>query len=87
MRSEIVPASEWLKNFTKTASDLVKDNQAQGYQVKGFIMTFGIFDKLTEALGYEPTDFLGYVIELLEQTEDQFRDEGDFVLIKGDALN
>jgi hypothetical protein len=50
-------------------------------------MTIGIYNKLADALGYDPTDLLGYVIEILQQTEEEFEEEGDMVMIKGHPLN
>ncbi|NCX93098.1 MAG: hypothetical protein EBX40_00265 [Gammaproteobacteria bacterium] len=82
-----VPESQWLKNFTKSAGELIEEQTAAGYKVQGFIMTMGIYEKLSQALGYDPTDLLGYVIEILEQTEDEYEKEGEMVLIKGQPLN
>lgn len=87
MSGSAVPASVWLKNFTKTAQVLIKEQKENGYTVQGFIFTIGIYDKLADALGYEPTDFLGYVIEILEQTEEDFQKEGEMVFIKGKPIN
>lgn len=87
MSGEKVPDSKWLKNFTKSAGVLVEEQIAAGYKVQGFIMTIGIYNRLSEALGYDPTDLLGYVIEILQQTEEEYEEEGDMVLIKGQPLN
>jgi len=87
MSGSIVPPSVWLKNFTRSAQELLKEQKEKGYTVQGFIFTIGIYDKMSEALGYEPTDFLGYVIEILEQTEEEFQKEGEMVLIKGKPIN
>jgi uncharacterized protein with GYD domain len=82
-----VPESVWLKNFTKSAGELVEEQTNAGYKVQGFLMTIGIYDRLSNALGYDPTDLLGYVIEILHQTEEQYEEEGDMVMIKGHPLN
>lgn len=87
MSGERRPDSEWLKNFTRSAGELIAEQTAAGYKIQGFIMTLGIYDKLSNALGYDPTDLLGYVIEILEQTEEEHEKEGEMVLIKGQPLN
>lgn len=87
MSGERRPDSEWLKNFTRSAGELIAEQTAAGYKIQGFIMTLGIYDKLSDALGYDPTDLLGYVIEILEQTEEEHEKEGEMVLIKGQPLN
>jgi len=87
MSGVIATESTWLKNFTTTAHALVQDQKAEGYLVQGFIMTVGIYDKLSKAIGYEPNDFLGYVIEILEQTEEEFEKEGEMMFVKCKALN
>ena len=87
MRSEKVPTSEWLKNFTNTVTGLINENKKNGYQVTAIVLTIGLYDKLVDALNYEPTDWLGYVIKILEQTEEQFKEEGEIVFISGNAIN
>jgi hypothetical protein len=87
MSGHKVPESTWLRNFTKSAGELIEEQANAGYKVQGFIMTIGIYDRLSNALGYEPTDLLGYVIEILEQTEAEFEKEGEMVFIKGQPLN
>jgi len=82
-----VPESVWLKNFTRSAGELVEEQTRAGYKVQGFIMTIGIYNKLSDALGYDPTDLLGYVIEILQQSEEEHEEEGDIVLIKGHPIN
>lgn len=79
--------SQWLRNFTKSAGELVKQQTEAGYKVQGFIMTMGIYNRLSDALGYDPTDLLGYVIEILQQTEEEHEEEGELVMIKGHPLN
>jgi hypothetical protein len=87
MSGEQRPDSKWLKNFTRSAGELIAEQTAAGYKIQGFIMTMGIYNKLSDALGYDPTDLLGYVIEILDQTEAEKEEEGDMVLIKGQPLN
>ena len=87
MRSEKVPPSVWLRNFKKSLGELIELNKKNGYIVKRVVMTVGIYDKLAEALQYEPTDILGYVIEIREQTEEQYQLEGDDIGIVGSAIN
>lgn len=87
MSGEKRPDSQWLRNFTKSAGELIKEQTDAGYKVQGFIMTMGIYNRLSNALGYDPTDLLGYVIEILQQTEEEFEEEGDMVMIKGQPLN
>ena len=87
MSGERAPESKWLYNFKKSAGELIAEQTAAGYKVQGFIMTIGIYNKLADALGYDPTDLFGYVIEILQQTEEEFEEEGDMVMIKGHPLN
>jgi hypothetical protein len=87
MNDRRVPESLWLRNFTKSTGKLIEQHIAQGYKVQGIIMTMGYYNKLSNALGYDPTDLLGYVIEILEQTEADYEAEGDLLLIKGHVLN
>jgi hypothetical protein len=87
MSGHKAPESKWLKNFTRSAGELIEEQTAAGYKIQGFIMTMGIYERLSQALGYDPTDLLGYVIEILEQTEEEYEEEGDMVLIKGQPLN
>lgn len=82
MNSEI-----WLRNFKNSVTELIKVNRDTGYTVKGLVMTVGIYEKLTKAIGYEPTEFIGYTVEILDQTEAEFIKEGEMVFVKGDALN
>ena len=44
------------------------------------------FDKLTKAFGYPPVDWLGYVIEVIENDIDD-EDAEELIMIKGSLLN
>jgi len=78
------PESVWLRNFNKSASDLIREQISWGYKVQGLLVTEGIYNRLTRELGYEPTDIFGYVIEIIDPSEGI---KGDVVLLKGHILN
>ena len=78
------PDSAWLKNFMRSANSLLADQSEHGYKVQGFLMTESVYDRLSNELGYEPTDVLGYVIEIIDPSE---KIEGDVVMLKGQLLN
>lgn len=75
--------SEWLRNFNSSAAELIQEERIGGYIVQGFVLTEGIYEKLADQLGYEPTDILGYLIEIVEQEDG----EEDFIIIKKEPLN
>lgn len=82
-----VPPNVWLKNFKNAIQGMIDDEIKAGYSVTGIIMTQGLYQKLNEAYGYECTDFLGYVLEVLENEVDQEDDDSqDMVLLKGNPL-
>lgn len=78
------PDSAWLRNFNQSAAKLIQEQSAWGYKVQGLLVTESIYERLTKELGYEPTDILGYVIEIIDPAE---RIKGDVVLLKGHILN
>lgn len=77
----------WLKNFRNSVSELLKENKAAFYTSKSVVMTEFIYRKYCHAVGSKTTDILGYKIEVLEQTQEQFEEEGDIIFISGEALN
>lgn len=87
MSGKEAPVSQWLKNFTASVSSLIEEQKSEGYQIKAIILTEGLHKKLCEAHGYEVSDMLGYVINILEQNEEELAEEGQMVLISGDPLN
>lgn len=78
------PDSVWLRNFNKSAGDLIREQSSWGYKVQGLLVTESIYERLSKELGYEPTDILGYVIEIIDPSEGI---KGDVVLLKGHILN
>ena len=59
----------WLQNLTNHVSDLIEEQQNDGYMVVGICMTKKIKSKMETALGHEPSDFLGYVIHSFDEAE------------------
>lgn len=67
---------------------MIQEEIDNGAIVQGIIMTQNIYEKLSQAIGYPPVDWLGYIIEVIEQPADQDDDEGqDLIMIKGELLN
>lgn len=84
MSGEKRPDSVWLRNFNKSAAELIREQSAWGYKVQGLLLTESVYERLSKELGYEPTDVLGYVIEIIDPSENI---KGDVVLLKGQILN
>lgn len=87
MKKEYVDNSVWLRNFNNALGEMIKEQKDNGYTVRSVLMTEAIYNKLSIKLGYNPTDILGYIIEIIEQNEEQRQEEGDIVMISGDPLN
>ena len=86
MKKEFVEPSVWYKNFSNAAQELIEEQRNEGYLVQGFIVTEGLYQKLTDALGYEPDNLLGYKLEILEQNESELAEEGDMMLVSGQPI-
>lgn len=80
-----VPPNVWLKNFKAAIQGMIDEELASGHSVTGIIVTEGIAIKLKEAYGYECTDFLGYVLDVLERESDEAELE-EMVMLKGNTL-
>jgi len=88
LRSEHVEPSIWLKNITDSVAMMIQEERDGGNLVQGIIMTENIYNKLAEAIGYPPVDWLGYVIEVVETPEDQDEEDAqDLIMIRGEPLN
>lgn len=81
-----IEPSLWLKNITQAVSMMIEEEKNKGALVQGIIMTENIYDKLTKAFGYPPVDWLGYVIEVIENDIDD-EDAEELIMIKGSLLN
>lgn len=86
MSGSRVPSSVWLHNFKAAIQGMIDDELSSGHSVTGIIVTEGIAIKLKEAYGYECTDFLGYVLDVLERESDEAELE-EMVMLKGHPLN
>lgn len=86
MSGSRVPPNVWLKNFKVAIQGMIDEELASGHSVTGIIVTEGIAIKLNEAHGYECTDFLGYVLDVLERESDEAELE-EMVMLKGHPLN
>lgn len=78
------PDSTWLRNFNSSAGKLIREQSSWGYKVQGLLLTESVYERLSQELGYEPTDVLGYVIEIIDPSENI---KGDVVLLKTQILN
>ena len=89
MPGEEVPKDNqaWIKNFNATASKLVREQLKLGFHIQGIVMTENLYFQLSDCLGYPPRDLLGYVIEVLQQSEEEAEQEGDMLYLKGHLLN
>lgn len=85
MSGSKVPPNVWLKNFKSAIQGMIDDEKASGHSVTGIIMTRGLYLKLNEAYGYECVDFLGYVLEVLDDSENE-EENHDMVLLRGNPL-
>ena len=87
MSGSKVPTNVWLKNFKNAIQEMINEELSTGHTVTGIIMTQGLYNKLNDAYGYECVDFLGYVLEVIENDINPEDDDSqDMVLLKGNPL-
>lgn len=84
MRYFKIKPSVWLNNFKVSLNKLINDEILVGKKVTGIIMSVKIYNKLSNELGYKPTDILGYVIEVIEE---EAEGSEEIVMIKGFSIN
>lgn len=87
MKEGIVTTSKWLKNFKKSVSDLIKENGNSKRTCKCLVLTDGLYQILSDNLGYQPTDFMGYKLEITDRTEEEIEMNTEYMYIDGDNLN
>lgn len=82
MAKDSVPPDVWFKNFQTGVGILIDEELAKGNTITKIALSRTLHDKCCAIAGYEVTDILGYVVEIVDTGY-----EDDEIMIIGSMLN
>lgn len=84
---EDIDLNDWYRNFKKSVSDTVKEQQRNGVKVMYVLVTILIYEKVKKAVGYDPDNINGYLIKVMDPNEYEYDEDEEFIMVESKTIN